>query len=44
MNRKFGSAHVPNDFDNIRAAIIADRSSILIIPSDEKEWGITLSQ
>ena len=39
LNRMYGSAHVPNDYDKIKAALIADRSSILIIPKDEKRIG-----
>lgn len=36
LNRTYGSAHVPNDYDKIRAAIIASRSTIYIIGRDEK--------
>ena len=39
LNRMYGSTHVPNDYDKIKAALIADRSSILIIPKDEKRIG-----
>lgn len=39
MHREWGSTHVPNDYDKIQAAIIADRSSIIIIPKDEKRNG-----
>lgn len=36
LNRMYGSSHVPNDYDKIRSAIIASRSTIYIIGRDEK--------
>lgn len=36
LNRTYGSAHVPNDYEKIRSAVIASRSTIYMIGRDEK--------